>query len=105
MDNNLKCSYENGPCINMANNSHDPESTKRSGIFALSNRIVMHDPNLKFFHMGFALKGSPDPRVPKAGVMLNFCPWCGEDLMKWLESYRSDIKNYKQSLSYKVDLP
>lgn len=98
---NLKCSYEVGPCIGMDNHSHGPESFKRSGIFALSNRCVVTDPKIRMFHMGFAFKGSPDKRVPKAGVMLNFCPWCGADLMIWLDAYRADIAAHKAGLESK----
>jgi hypothetical protein len=95
---NLKCSYEAGACIGMDNHSHGPESSKRAGIFALSNRVVMSDPKFRMFHMGFVLKGSPDFRVGKPGVMLNFCPWCGADLMAWLEAYTADIAAHKATL-------
>lgn len=96
---NLKCSYETGPCVHMEANSHGPDSRKRAGIFALSNRVVMSDPKVRMFHMGFALKGSPDPKVGNAGVVLNFCPWCGADLGEWLAAYRKDIDAHKAALA------
>ena len=95
---NLKCSYPI-PCIGMDNHSRGPESGKHAGIFALSSRCVVSDPKVRMFHMGFVLKGSPDERVGKAGVMLNFCPWCGSDLMQWLEAYQSDIAAHKSTLA------
>jgi hypothetical protein len=97
-DSNTKCSYDVGPCIGMESHSRGPDSTKRAGIFALSNRVVMSDPFGRRFHMGFALRGSPDERVGKAGVLLNYCPWCGADLMAWLDAYQADIKAHKGTL-------
>ncbi len=99
---NLKCSYAAGPCVGMDNHSHDSWSTKRAGIFALDNRVVLSDPSMRTFHAGFTLKGSPDARVPKAGVMLNFCPWCGADLMEWLAAYRTAIDAHKLALSHEA---
>lgn len=95
---NTKCSYEVGPCIGMQNHSHGSDSGKRAGIFALDNRVVLTDPKMRMFHMGFTFKGSPDKRVGKAGVMLNFCPWCGADLGVWLAAFRADIDAHKAAL-------
>lgn len=97
-EHNTKCSYEVGPCIGMQNHSRGSNSTKRAGIFALDNRVVLTDPKFRMFHMGFALRGSPDKRVGKAGVILNFCPWCGADLGEWLAAYEKDIAAHKASL-------
>lgn len=97
-DHNTKCSYQDGPCIDMQNNAHGSQSGKSTGIVALDNRVVMTDPNMRMFHMGFALKGSPDKRVGKAGVLLNFCPWCGADLGEWLAAYQKDIEAHKAAL-------
>lgn len=102
-DPNLKCSYEDGPCIAMQNHAHGSDSGKRSGIVALDNRVVLHDPKFRFFHMGFALRGSPDPRVARRGVMLNFCPWCGADLEEWLAAYQADIAAHKAALARGTD--
>jgi hypothetical protein len=98
---NLKCSYDAGECIGMSNHAHDPGSSKRAGIFALSNRVVLTDPKMRLFHMGFVLRGSPDERVGKPGVMLNFCPWCGSDLMVWLAAFQADMAAHKSALESK----
>lgn len=94
---NLKCSYPT-PCIGMDNHAL-PNDSRKGGIHALDNRVVLTDPSQRMFHMGFALRPSPHPNAGKAGVMLNFCPWCGGDLMAWLEAFRADIAAHKASLA------
>ena len=87
---NLKCSYLAGPCVAMSNHSRSSQDGYlKTGIYALDNRVVLSNPS-RFFHMGFAFKGSPDKRA-KAGVILNHCPWCGEDLQAWMYACRADM--------------
>ncbi len=97
---NLKCSYSNGPCVGMTNHSYGSHTypSRKGGIYALNNRTILNDPKLKMFHMGFVLRPSPHPDAGKAGVLLNFCPWCGADLREWYEEYQDDIESYKKTL-------
>jgi hypothetical protein len=87
---NDKCTYEAGPCPAMKRHADlSSESNRRSGIFALDNRLDLKASEFRMYHGGFALKGSPS--VPgNQLVMLNFCPWCGADVMAWHNAYRAD---------------
>jgi len=89
----LLCVYPN-PCVGMQHHT----VSRGSGIHQLDNRIVLSDPKWRPFHMGFALKPSPHPGAGKGGVFLNFCPWCGADLMAWLDAYQADIAAHKAML-------
>ena len=93
-----RCSYEHGPCQSMADHSRPSTEGKRAGIVAQDNRCLVTDPELRLFHAGCALFGSPDQRVRKSGVMLNFCPWCGADLMQWHEDFRKALDARREEI-------
>ena len=81
---NLTCSYENGPCKLMAKFSHGGAADRGKGIFSMSNVVNMRTMTTKFYHKGFFFRSE---YTEKAGVMLNFCPWCGADLGTWMNAF------------------
>ena len=82
-----KCCYETGPCKLMAEFSHGGAADRGKGIFAMSNIVNMRTMTTKFYHKGFFFRSE---YTEKAGVMLNFCPWCGADLEKWLMAFAAE---------------
>lgn len=82
-----KCSYKDGPCRLMAEFSHPGNSPQGKGIFAMSNVVNMNNLG-KVYHKGFFFRSDC---TEKNGVMLNFCPWCGADLGKWLSEFYDEF--------------
>ena len=82
----LKCAYETGPCSAMQRHATSAHEAKRTGIVALDNRLNIKAPGFRMMHAGFALMGAPG--LGRRPLMLNFCPWCGADLMAWHDAYR-----------------
>lgn len=95
-----RCNYDTGPCNAMSRHSRSAHAAPRSGIVALNNymNVTSLVGDVRFHHKGFALKGAGvHGEGRKRGVMLNFCPWCGAELVgvdgrSWHEKYLADLK-------------
>lgn len=81
---NEKCDYDTGPCKGMKM-VYMGNCERGNGLFALDN--LMNFKTGDFFHGGFYVR---TPGTGKNGLMLNFCPFCGSDLMKnWHKKYKA----------------
>lgn len=83
-----KCNYKDGPCESMAKFAHGGAADRGKGIFAMSNIMNMRTMQGKMYHKGFFFRSD---YTEKAGVMLNYCPWCGADLMEWLKAFAAEF--------------